>query len=213
MRTRSRIWAVCALAGIGFATAAQAQEVVISQIFPGAGCKGARCSAYHNDYVELFNKGATPATVSGWSVQYASATGTNWSVAALPANAVIPPGGYFLVKLEGNTNGLAELPEPDATGNLNLSASAGKIALVKSTTALSGTVTLPNPNIADFVGYGSNASIYEGTGRAPAPGTNYNAIFRKGAGCQDSNDNAAKLRPPPRATVPPHRLLADHPPI
>ena len=191
MRTRSRIWAVCALAGIGFATAAQAQEVVISQIFPGAGCKGARCSAYHNDYVELFNKGATPATVSGWSVQYASATGTNWSVAALPANAVIPPGGYFLVKLEGNTNGLAELPEPDATGNLNLSASAGKIALVKSTTALSGTVTLPNPNIADFVGYGSTASIYEGTGRAPAPGTNYNAIFRKGAGCQDSNDNAA----------------------
>ena len=57
-----------------------AQSVVISQIYGGGGNSGA---TWRNDFVELFNRGAAPVSVDGWSVQYASATGTNWQAAAI----------------------------------------------------------------------------------------------------------------------------------
>ena len=52
---------------------AMSTNVVISQVFGGGGNTGA---PYHNDFVELFNRTATPVSLAGWSVQYASATGT-----------------------------------------------------------------------------------------------------------------------------------------
>src|SRR6185295_4990834 len=86
-----------------------------------------------NDYVELFNSGATPVSVVGWSVQYATAAGTSWS--ATPLTGSIQPGKYYLVQLAGGTVGSA-LPAPDATGTTNLSATSGKIALVRDTADL-----------------------------------------------------------------------------
>lgn len=50
--------------------------VVISQVYGGAGCGTAGCSTYKNDYIELFNRSASPVSLNGWSVQYAAATGT-----------------------------------------------------------------------------------------------------------------------------------------
>src|SRR5437899_2370716 len=60
-------------------------NIVISQIYGGGGASGAQ---YTNDFVELFNRGNSPAIINGWSFQYASATGTNWIVNNLP-NATI----------------------------------------------------------------------------------------------------------------------------
>ena len=48
-------------------------DVVVSQVFAGGGNAGA---PFASDFVELFNRGATTVDVSGWTVQYASATGT-----------------------------------------------------------------------------------------------------------------------------------------
>ena len=48
-------------------------DVVISQVYGGGGNRGA---PFTNDYVELFNRGTTTVSLSGWSVQYASAAGT-----------------------------------------------------------------------------------------------------------------------------------------
>ena len=48
-------------------------QVVISQIYGAGGNSGA---TLQNDYVELFNRGAEPVSLAGWSVQYASATGS-----------------------------------------------------------------------------------------------------------------------------------------
>jgi predicted extracellular nuclease len=47
--------------------------IVISQIYGGGGNTGAQ---YQNDFVELFNRGTSTVSVNGWSVGYASATGT-----------------------------------------------------------------------------------------------------------------------------------------
>ena len=47
--------------------------IVISQVYGGGGNDG---GIYTYDFVELFNRGTTPVSLSGWSIQYTSATGT-----------------------------------------------------------------------------------------------------------------------------------------
>src|SRR5215210_2102522 len=77
----------------GFIPTAEAAsaDVVISQVYGGGGNAGA---TYKNDFIELFNRGTSPVNLSGWSVQYASSTGTTWAVT--PLTGTLAPGKYFL---------------------------------------------------------------------------------------------------------------------
>src|ERR1051326_1621522 len=50
-------------------------NVVISQVYGGGGNSGA---PFRNDFIEIFNRGTTTVSLSGWSVQYASSTGSTW---------------------------------------------------------------------------------------------------------------------------------------
>ncbi|MGH3681482.1 MAG: FIMAH domain-containing protein, partial [Natronosporangium sp.] len=78
------------------------------------------------------------------------------------------------------------------------------VALVASTAPLSG--TCPAPAAVDFVGYGSGASCFEGSGPAPTL-SNPVAAVRLAGGCQDTDDNAADFTtanpPTPRNTASP----------
>ena len=171
-----------------------AAEIVISQIYGGGGNSGA---SYLNDFVELFNRGTNPVNVSGWSVQYASATGSNWQVT--PIAGVIGPGSYHLVQQGSGGASGQPLPVPDTVGAISMSSSAGKVALVSNATPL-GETCPSGPHILDFAGYGATASCFEGSGHAPAPG-NSTAVFRANDGCADSEDNAADFfasNPAPR---------------
>jgi hypothetical protein len=47
---------------------------VISQIYGGRGNLGA---TYTHDFIELFNPTDAPISLTGWSIQYASATGAD----------------------------------------------------------------------------------------------------------------------------------------
>ena len=58
------------------AARAASADLVVSQVYAGGGNSGA---TYENDYVELFNRGSSSIDVAGWTVQYATATGTSWS--------------------------------------------------------------------------------------------------------------------------------------
>ncbi len=158
--------------------------VVISQIFGGGGNSG---SPFRNDYVELFNRGGTTVVLDGWSVQYAGASGTSWQKTTLSGS--IAPGRYYLIQQGAGTVETQPLPTPDATGGIALSATAGKVLLVSHNTTLSGACP-SDGGIVDVVGYGSGASCFEGTGRAPAP-SNTTAIVRASGGCTDTDDNAA----------------------
>ncbi len=62
-----------ALAGLPGPARAASASFVISQVYGGGGNSGA---PFANDYIELFNRGTTTASLAGWSLQYASATGT-----------------------------------------------------------------------------------------------------------------------------------------
>src|SRR5688572_24328288 len=88
------------LAGLFFIFSGVANaQVVVSQIY------GANGNALARDYVELFNRGSSSASLAGLSVQYASATGTgNFTVAATLSGS-IPAGGYVLVGLASSMTG------------------------------------------------------------------------------------------------------------
>jgi hypothetical protein len=105
-----------------------------------------------------------------------------------------------LVQEAGGATG-SLLPTPDASGTIALAATAGKVALVKNITALSGACPV-STNIVDLTGYGSSANCFEGTGPAPAPG-NTTAVARNSLGCTDTGNSATDFSvtaPSPRNT-------------
>ena len=57
---------------VTLSSALGSSSVVISQVYGGGGNSGA---PYNGDFIELFNRSSAPASLSGWSVQYASASG------------------------------------------------------------------------------------------------------------------------------------------
>lgn len=181
--------------------------VVISQVYGGGGNSGA---PYQNDFVELFNRSAAPVNITGWSVQYASATGTG-NFGSNPIAAVsgtLQPGQYYLVQLAGGANG-ATLPAADAHATTNMSGSSGKVALINSSAGLTcngaGTPcsAAQLAQIVDLVGYGG-ANFYE-TAATPTL-SNTTAASRSSAGCTDTDVNNADFTvgsPAPRNTATP----------
>ncbi len=178
--------------------------VVISQIFGGGGSSS---SSFKNDFIELFNRGSTAVNLTGWSLQYASATGNSWDKVDLSGS--IGPGQYYLIRLAAGSSGSKVLPAADATGILQISASAGKVALLNNRNILDGTLVcsagFANAGIVDFVGYGSIANCYEGRAPASAIG-NSSATVRRNDGCAETDNNGADFSaglPVPRNSLMP----------
>ncbi|RZK27918.1 MAG: lamin tail domain-containing protein, partial [Hymenobacter sp.] len=131
---------------------AQSANIVISQVYGGGGSAATNPQpAFKQDYVELFNRSTTAQSIGGYTLQYASATGTSFDVStAFPAGTIIPAGGYFLVALSTTTNSTGStLPTPDFTpmATLTLAATAGKVALVNGSTPLPVTSSSTGPTI------------------------------------------------------------------
>lgn len=166
-------------------------SVVISQVYGGGGNSG---SLFKNDFVELHNRGAAPVSIAGWSVQYGSAVGAFSSGSNVPTvlSGTIPAGGYVLIQEAKGSGGTLDLPTPDFTGAIPMSASDGKIALVKTSAVFICTGTAPNctsPDLIDLVGFGG-ANVYEGSAATPAL-ANAKAAIRLVNGCSDTNDNVS----------------------
>jgi uncharacterized protein (TIGR03437 family) len=173
------------------------QSIVISQIFGGGGNAGA---PLRNDFIEIFNSSSMTFNLSGWSVQYASATASTWSVTSLTSVNLLPGQYYLIQESSGGSNGVV-LPGADATGTIAMAAGAGKVALVKNSTALTGACP-SDPNIVDFAGYGATANCFRGLAPAVAP-SNTNAIMRAANGCSNTRNNVADFAlaaPNPRNT-------------
>jgi len=172
-------------------SAASVPGMVISQVYGGGGNASA---TYNQDFVELFNRSNATIDISGWSVQYGSATGPggtgDWAVAAIPATTTVAPGKYYLVALATGATGIA-LPTADLINTtINMSGTAGKVALVNDAVALNGTTACNSATVADVLGYGTTATCSE---TAPFNTTgidNTKASFRKSDGCIDANNNS-----------------------
>ena len=113
--------------------------------------------------------------LAGWSVQYASAVGTTFQSTAL--TGTIRPGRHYLVQEAAGAGGTQDLPTPNATGSIAMSATSGKVRVVTDT-----------GDARDLVGYGA-ANQFE---TAPTPTlANTTAALRNGDGAVDTDDNAA----------------------
>jgi hypothetical protein len=178
--------------------AAASTSVVVSQVYGGGGNAGA---PFTNDFIELFNRGSSPASVGGWSLQYASATGAGnlgadaGQLTELP-DVTLAPGQYLLVQEAAGATPSALLPTPDVTDPtpIAMGATGGKVALVTGSTSLGcNGATTPCPpdalaRIVDLVGYG-NANFFDGTGPTPAP-SNTAAAVRYPRTCADAKFKA-----------------------
>jgi beta-lactamase superfamily II metal-dependent hydrolase/fibronectin type 3 domain-containing protein/DNA/RNA endonuclease YhcR with UshA esterase domain len=157
--------------------------LTISQVYGAGGNAGA---TFTNDFIEIFNRGSSTVDVTGFSVQYASAAGTSWTPTVL--SGTLAPGRHYLVQEGAGAGGTTPLPTPNATGGIAMSGTAGKVALVASSSALSGGCP-SGATILDLAGYGSTASCFEGTGPTPNPNSNVNSLHRAANGCTDTNNN------------------------
>lgn len=174
---------------------AASPDIVISQVYGGGGNSGATLK---NDFIELYNRGAVAVDVTGWSVHYASAAGTSWQTTTLAGT--IQPGKYFLIQEAAGAGGTVDLPTPNATGSIAMSATAGKVALVNNSTALSGACPT---GLVDIIGYGG-ANCFEGAPTASL--SNTTAALRNSNGATDTDNNSADFTigaPNPRNTLPP----------
>ncbi|WP_416888251.1 ExeM/NucH family extracellular endonuclease [Microbacterium sp.] len=163
--------------------------VVISEVYGGGGNSGA---AFDRDFIELANVSDGDIDLSGYSVQYASATGSTWQVTPL-GELTVPAGGQVLIgEAFGANEALPDVPA-DVDGTIAMSGSQGKVALVASLTALTGATDLVTlPDVVDFVGWGG-ASTFAGAGAAPGT-SNATSAARDGA-FTNTADNAADFAP------------------
>lgn len=193
-------------AGIALALAGAADaQVVISQVYGGAGQSGARYSA---DFVELHNNGSAAVDLGGWSLHYAPVNGSGaWQ--RTPLSGVIAPGGYFLIRQRVSL-GSSPVGAYDLSGSVSLSQTNGKLALVNHANPIA--VACPTGSM-DFVGYGS-IDCAEGSAPATSAGL-VSAQLRKDGGCADSQVNAADFAlgsPLPRTRSSAARLCPAGPP-
>jgi predicted extracellular nuclease len=191
-RITTAITTVAVLAAMGGAAipsspaAAASAGLVINEVYGGGGNSGATLK---NDFIELANRGASAGSVDGWSVQYISASPgatTTWQVTALTGSA--DGNGLYLVGEAAGTGGTADLPATQATGSINMSATAGTVALVDNATALTCKTAADcaaDPDVVDLIGYGT-ALIDEGSADAPAP-SNTTSDQRTSAADTDQN--------------------------
>ncbi|WDH79541.1 ExeM/NucH family extracellular endonuclease [Microbacterium esteraromaticum] len=166
--------------------------VVINEAYLSGGSAGA---AFTHKFVELYNPTDQDIVLDGMSLQYRSSGGTGEFTGLGVLTGTIPAGGYFLVK--GGQNGGANaqgdaLPAPDATsGNLNFSGSAGTIALVQGTTAITLTPgsSVGAENVIDLLGYGTSNTFETAAATAPSGNTDVKSLNRTDA--VDTDDNSA----------------------
>ncbi|MGW3993065.1 endonuclease/exonuclease/phosphatase family protein [Amycolatopsis sp. NPDC004772] len=170
------------------ALATPSADAVIAEVYGGGGNSGATLVS---DFVELANRGAAAASLAGFSVQYlpgSASPSSTWQVTPLAGS--VAPGGRYLVAESKGSGGTVALPTPDATGAIAMSATAGTIALVSGTTALTCKTAADcaaDARIKDLVGFGT-ATVREGNPTA-AP-SNTTSVAR-GTALADTDDNAA----------------------
>ncbi len=154
---------------------------MISQVYGAGGNAGATFNA---DYVEIFNPGNNAVSLSGWSIQYASASGTSWSKTDLAGN--IDAGRFFLVQLSATGANGSPLPAPDhiVTPGINMASASGKVVLVNHNNTISGCPV----SYVDLVGYGTS-NCFEGSGACPSLSASLAGI-RQNSACTDNNNNA-----------------------
>jgi RHS repeat-associated protein len=199
-------------------------DLVIRRVYARSPASAGIPGTFSRQFIEIYNRGAGGASLSGLTLQSASAEGSFLKIVALPA-VWIAPGQTFLAASEQadqspdfaifsvpdliwKVGGYVSQSSPNPPSATFLSLQ-GKVALVRQTgkPLLCGSSATPcsaaqKAKIVDLLGYGATQPFFEGTNPAPAL-TDTTALMRKQMGAQDTDDNAADFAvADPRAPVP-----------
>ena len=188
---KKTVTTLCTVAALAlFASASFAGAVRISQVYGGGG--GSTASTYGQDYIELFNSSGVAVDISGWALEYGSATG-NWGSSGsnylvFPANTLIQPCSYLLINTGTVGTGGPANPAGDFVGTMNLSGSNGKVGLFNALNANVVCGAEIGGTLVDKMAYGT-ATCAEGT--ATAALTTTTAAVRNNGGLTDTDNNLA----------------------
>lgn len=187
-----RLVTTLALLVVCAGTASAANPMRISQVYGGG---GGSTGVFLRDFVEIYNSGATPVNIGGWTIEYGSATGT-WgsstgNIFTFPVGTTVQPCQYILIECgAAGTAGAALSPAADfqtATTGFSMSATNGKVALfnaVNSNVACGSEIA---GTLVDKVAYGT-ANCAEGTAVSGMSATV--AAIRNSAGNTDTDNNS-----------------------
>lgn len=188
---------ITAPAGTALAAVSPTAPLLVHEVYGGGGNSGAPLD---RDFVELYNPGSEAVDLAGYSLQYASVTGSTWQVT--PLSGSIPAGATFVVgQAFGSNTAAADVPvDLEGTG-VAMSGTQGKVALVRGGTALTcATGCAELEPVVDLVGWGATASSFAGSGPAPAT-TNATSVARDAAHTHTA-DNAADFTAGPPTPTP-----------
>ena len=164
--------------------------IVIGQLYASGGNAGA---AFTHDYVELFNRGTSAVSLSGWSLQYATAAGTSWSVTAARPGRSPPAGRTSCISPPART--APRRPPRTRPGRRTWPPRAGR-SRSSATPPRSRAAPPPAAARASPPSRTSSATARRATTRAaaprPAPGAT-TALIRAGNGCTDADQNGSDL--------------------
>jgi hypothetical protein len=224
MKKIATILATTALLALVATSAFAANQIRISQVYGGGGSTTGTPS-WQQDYVELFNGGATAVNVGNWAIEYGSSTGT-WNNAGgstyssnyvLPSGTMIQPCGYLLVAFKLSTavytgTDLATVVTPDFYSTVTPISMSGTNGKVMLTHTLSGTAVACGAEgvvIEDKFAYGPSSTCAETTPTASLSTTT--GAVRNVGGLTDTDSNVADFtvttNPTPRNSASPHNVL------
>jgi hypothetical protein len=174
----------------GAASADATTHVVIDELQTGTTASAGQ------EFIELYNPMATAVSLSGWTIEYKSATSadtpTNWSKRA-SLGGRIAPGGFYLMAP------MSYLPDADTDWSATLAGSAGTIRLKDD-----------SGNVIDELGYGVTANSAEALpAAAPPAGQSIERLPGRldelaGNGVDTDNNSAdfvIRMQPGPQSTT------------
>lgn len=167
--------------------------VIINEVYAGGGSNTAGAT-YTRDYVELYNTSATPFSLAGFTLQYASANGFfTGSIAAFGAGSIIGANDYLSVYTGGAGSAGATLTAGPGAGNVTYVAPLTSASLSNANGAVRLYDTATSTTI-DVLGYGTvtNSTVadpkFEGA-TSVSPTSTASSLNR--LGFADSNNNLA----------------------
>ncbi|WNG20155.1 lamin tail domain-containing protein [Cystobacter fuscus] len=149
-------------------------HVVISE-FASKNFKADGATIEHNDeFIELYNPTSAAVPLTGWKIQYASASGTFSDLANLTLTGSIAAKGYFLLGYKTTFTG----PTPDATYTTSTGHGGGALRILDAA-----------GKVVDLLGWGTaSASNREGTAASAVPDTQAGgSIERKAVSSSDAD--------------------------
>lgn len=160
----------------GLVYAAPATHLVISEIQTGSSASASE------EFIEIYNPTTSPVDLSGWKIEYKSASGSSWSSkATLSGN--LEPSGYYLVASNSYLSGLADQSMSDG-----LSATGGHVR-IKDASGVQ----------VDLIGWGSATSPEGSAHTSPPAGQSLERTPLGEDSDNNSSDFVVRLVPQPQS--------------